>query len=235
MATLGVTVDHIATLRQARGGKVPDPVHGAIIAELAGANAISVHLREDRRHIQDRDIYLLKQVTTTRLNLEIAPTKDMAQIGVDVLPSMVTLVPEKRDERTTESGLPLRENEKEIARIIETFHDHNIIVSLFIDPDTQQIKSARRIGARYIELNCGYYANATASAQRDELERIRDSAFTAHRMELHVHAGQGLNYMNIMDIASIDYIEHCNIGHAIIARATMMGMEAAVREMLSLV
>ena len=172
MAKLSVNVDHIATLRQARGSKNPDPVHAATIAELAGSTGITAHLREDRRHIQDRDIYLLKQSISTRLNLEMAPTPEMVQIALDVAPYMVTLVPEKREERTTEGGYPVHGREKEIAQVIDTLRNSNILVSLFIKPDIDEIKAARRAGAPFIELHTGYYANATGAAKIEELAKL---------------------------------------------------------------
>ena len=176
MATLGVNVDHIATIRQARGGKDPDPVQAAVLCELAGASGITAHLREDRRHIQDRDIYLLKQTISTRLNLEMAPTSEMIKIAVDVLPYMVTLVPEKREERTTEGGLNVREREKELSKAVETFKNNNILVSLFIDPDLNEIKAAKRTGATHIELHTGFYSNASsAQAVAEELGKLEDT------------------------------------------------------------
>jgi pyridoxine 5-phosphate synthase len=235
MATLGVNIDHIATLRQARGEKEPDPVHAAVLAELAGAHGITAHLREDRRHIQDRDIYILKQTITTRLNLEMAATPDIIRVALDVLPAMVTLVPEKREERTTEGGLGVASKERELVKTVKTFHDGNIAVSLFIDPDIHEIKAAKRVGAEAIEIHTGYYANAQGKACFDELEKIRDCAYAAHKMELRVNAGHGLNYRNVKAMASIDHIEELNIGHSIIARAALVGLDEAVREMLALI
>lgn len=235
MATLGVNVDHIATIRQARGGKEPDPVLAASIAEMAGALGITAHLREDRRHIQDRDIYLLKQTVTTHLNLEMAATEEMVKIAVDVLPFMVTLVPEKRAEVTTEGGLAVREQEKELAKAIETFRNNNILVSLFIMPDVNEIKSAKRIGATHVELHTGPYSNALIGpAQLEQLEQVKNAAFFASKLGLHVNAGHGLNYRNVTAIARVDCIEELNIGHAIISRAVMVGMDSAVRDMVAL-
>lgn len=232
MATLGVNIDHIATLRQARSAKEPDPVQAAVLAELAGAQGITAHLREDRRHMQDRDIYMLKQVVTTHLNLEMAPTSEMVKIAVDVLPFMVTLVPERREERTTETGINVRDREKELAKIIETFTGHNIAVSLFIDPDVQQIKSARRVAATHIELHTGYYANARGQAQSDELEKLRDATMAAQKLGVHVNAGHGLNYQNVRPVAMICGVEELNIGFSIIARAALIGLDKAVKDML---
>jgi pyridoxine 5-phosphate synthase len=235
MATLGVNLDHIATLRQARGGKEPDPVQAAVIAELAGAHGITAHLREDRRHIQDRDVYLLKQTVSTRLNLEMAATPEIVKIAVDVLPFMVTLVPEKREERTTESGLHINGKERDLEKSIESFSNNNIIVSLFIDPDLQQIKAAKRTGATHIELHTGYYANAKGQACFDELERLRDATLVGRKLGLHVNAGHGLNYHNVLQVSKIDGMEELNIGHSIISRAVLVGLDEAVREMLALV
>jgi pyridoxine 5-phosphate synthase len=235
MATLGVNVDHIATIRQARGGKEPDPVLAAAIAEMAGALGITAHLREDRRHIQDRDIYLLKQTVTTHLNLEMAATEEMIKIAVDVLPFMVTLVPEKRAEVTTEGGLAVREQEKELAKAIETFRNNNVLVSLFIMPDVNEIKSAKRIGATHVELHTGPYSNAPIGpAQAEQLEQVKNAAFFANKLGLHVNAGHGLNYRNVTAIARLDCIEELNIGHAIISRGVMVGMDSAVRDMIAL-
>jgi len=236
MATLGVNVDHIATIRQARGGKDPDPVQAAVLCELAGASGITAHLREDRRHIQDRDIYLLKQTISTRLNMEMAPTSEMIKIAVDVLPYMVTLVPEKREERTTEGGLNVRERERELSKAVETFKNNNILVSLFIDPDLNEIKAAKRTGATHIELHTGFYSNASsAQAVAEELGKLKDAAMAANKLGLHVNAGHGLNYQNVTPVAEISYMEELNIGHAIVARSSLVGLEAAVRDMIALI
>jgi pyridoxine 5-phosphate synthase len=234
MATLGVNVDHIATIRQARGGHEPDPVHAAALAEIAGAKGITAHLREDRRHIQDRDIYILKQTVATHLNLEMAVTEEMVKLAVDVLPFMVTLVPEKRQELTTEGGLAVREQEKELAKAIETFRNHNILVSLFIIPELNDIKSAKRIGATHVELHTGPYANSAVGAAQDEqLEQLKNAALFANRLGLHVNAGHGLNYRNVTAIARMNFIEELNIGHSIISRAALVGLDQAVRDMIA--
>ena len=235
MATLGVNIDHIATLRQARGGREPDPVTAAALAELAGAQGITAHLREDRRHLQDRDAYLLKQTVLTHLNLEMAATSAMSTFAIDLVPFMATLVPEKREERTTEGGLQVAGHEKEILKTVESLRSNNILVSLFIDPDINQIKAARRVGASHIELHTGYYANAVGQARIDELYRLRDMAMAAQKLELHVNAGHGLNYQNVSSVAAIEIIEELNIGHAIISRATMAGLDLAVRDMVALI
>ncbi len=235
MATLGVNIDHIATIRQARASREPDPIQAAVLAELAGAQGITAHLREDRRHIQDRDIYLLKQTVSTHLNMEMAATNEMVQIAIDVTPYMATLVPEKREEQTTEGGLVVRGKENELAKVIESLHEHNILVSLFIDPDIQQIKAAAKTGASYIELHTGYYANARGRAAAEELARLQDCALAANKLGLTVNAGHGLNYRNVSAVASLQYIAELNIGHSIVARASLVGMETAVRDMLMLI
>ncbi len=235
MATLGVNIDHFATIRQARGGSDPDPVHAAIIAELAGAHGITAHLREDRRHMQDRDIYILKQVTKTHLNLEMAATQEMTTIARDVVPWMVTLVPEKREERTTEGGLLVAGNEKELAKTVEALQGGAILISLFIDPDINQIKAAAKLGVPYIELHTGYYANALGKAQHDELIRLREACMAAHKLGIMVNAGHGLNYRNVSAVASLEYIRELNIGHSIVARASLSGLETAIRDMIGLI
>ena len=235
MATLGVNVDHIATIRQARGVSEPDPVQAAVLAELAGCHGITAHLREDRRHMQDRDIFLLKEVISTNLNLEMAVSHEIIQIALDVSPYMVTLVPEKREERTTEGGLQVVGKESDLSKVVESFNEKNIIVSLFIDPDIKQIKSAARIGVSHVELHTGYYANATGKAKEDELAKLQDAAIAANKFGLVVNAGHGLNYQNTKPIAQLDHISELNIGHSIIGRAALVGMERAVKDMLKLV
>lgn len=235
MATLKVCVDHIATLRQARSGKEPDPVQAALISELAGASGISAHLRNDRRHIQDKDVYLLKQVVTTELDLTMAATADTVAFAVDVLPHMVTLVPEKPEERTTEGGLPVRGNEKELGERVATLRNHGITVCLFVDPDIQQIKAARRVGATHIQLSTLAYANALGHAQTDELESLREAAFGADKLDLTIAAGGGLNYRNAAGVADLDNVEQLVVGHAVVARAALVGLDVAVRDMLGLI
>jgi pyridoxine 5-phosphate synthase len=236
MSTLGVNIDHIATIRQARGGRDPDPVHAAVLAELAGARGITAHLREDRRHIQDRDIYILKQTVSTHLNLEMAPTVEMVKIALDVLPYMATIVPEKREERTTEEGYPVRERERDLVKVIKDLRENHILVSLFINPDIGDIRTAAKIGATHVELHTGVYANASSEAAvDDELATLRGAAMAARKLGLRINAGHGLNYLNVSAIADIDDMEELNIGHSIIARAALVGMDAAVREMVSLI
>ncbi|MCL2219169.1 MAG: pyridoxine 5'-phosphate synthase [Chitinispirillia bacterium] len=239
MATLGVNIDHIATIRQARGGRDPDPIHAAVLAELAGARGITAHLREDRRHIQDRDIYILGQTVSTHLNFEMAPTPEMLKIALDVRPYMVTIVPEKREEKTTEGGYPVREKERELSEKIATLRENHILVSLFINPDIAEMRSCARVGATHIELHTGAYANAgTANdraAEEDELTALKNAAMAAQRLGLRINAGHGLNYQNVSPVADIDNMEELNIGHSIISRAAMVGMDNAVREMVSLI
>lgn len=235
MATLGVNVDHIATIRQARGGIEPNPVHAAVLAEIAGCHGITAHLREDRRHMQDKDIYLLKETISTNLNLEMAVSQEIIQIALDVCPYMVTLVPEKREERTTEGGLSVVGREKELEKIIDSFKEKNILVSIFIDPDLRQIKAAAKTGATHIELHTGYYANTNGQAQQEELAKLQDAAIGGNRLGLKVNAGHGLNYQNTAAVANMEHIEELNIGHSIIARSSLVGLDTAVRDMLDLV
>ncbi len=235
MVTLGVNVDHIATIRQARGGNEPDPIQAAVLAELAGAHGITAHLREDRRHMQDRDIYILKQTVSTHLNLEMAHTQEMVKIALDVCPYMVSLVPEKREERTTEGGLSVRGKEKELEKSIESFKENNILVSLFIDPDIKQIKSTAKTGATHIELHTGYYANTRGPAKMEELARLDDACKAAHALGLIVNAGHGLDYQNVVPVAQMRHVAELNIGHSIISRASLVGIDRAVRDMLALI
>jgi len=236
MVRLGVNVDHVATVRQARLVKEPDPVAAAVLVELAGADGIVCHLREDRRHIQDRDLRLLREVVKTHLNLEMAPTDEMVKIATEVLPDMTTLVPEKRQELTTEGGLDVVTYAERLTDIVAELHAHNIVVSLFIDPDIRQIKAAAEVGADYVELSTGEYANAEdMNTQTEELQKLREMAAAAGKLKLGVSAGHGLNYQNVRPVAEIPEIEELNIGHSIVARAVLVGMERAVREMLALI
>lgn len=235
MVRLGVNVDHIATLREARKGKLPDPIAAAVLAEMAGAHGIVCHLREDRRHIKDKDLYLLKEIVKTHLNMEMAPTDEMVKIATEVVPDMVTLVPERREEVTTEGGLDVISNFEYLQEAITILRANNIVVSLFIDPEINQIKAAVRVKADYVELHTGNYANAESLHRvNDEMERIRSMAVAANKLGLGVSAGHGLNYQNVREIASIPQVEELNIGHAIIARAAMTGLERAVKDMLDL-
>lgn len=235
MVRLGVNIDHIATLREARKSKLPDPIAAAVLAEMAGAHGIVCHLREDRRHIKDKDLYLLKEIVKTHLNMEMAPTDEMVKIATEVVPDMVTLVPERREEVTTEGGLDVISNFEYLQEAITILRANNIVVSLFIDPDINQIKAAVRVKADYVELHTGNYSNAESLHRiNDELERLRSMAVAANKLGLGVSAGHGLNYQNVREIASIPQIEELNIGHAIIARAAMTGLERAVKDMLEL-
>jgi pyridoxine 5-phosphate synthase len=232
---LGVNIDHVATLRQARGTIYPDPVHAAFVAEHAGADGITIHLREDRRHIQDRDVRLIKQTTQTRLNLEMAVTDEMLAIACDVKPTFCCLVPEKREELTTEGGLDVAGQMNKIIAAVEQLMAEKIAVSLFIDPDKTQIDAAKQSGATIIELHTGRYADAIDEhQQQQELQRIVDAAKYANHLGLQVNAGHGLNYHNVEAIAAIPEIVELNIGHAIIARAVIDGLAKATADMKQL-
>jgi pyridoxine 5-phosphate synthase len=232
---LGVNVDHVATLRQARRTTYPDPVTAAALAELAGARQITIHLREDRRHIQDRDLRILRETCQTLLNLEMAATAEMVKIAYEYKPDVVTLVPERREELTTEGGLDVTGQREAVAKIIKNLKDGEIIVSLFIDPDLDQVRAAHKVDANRIELHTGRYCEARNERERArELSRIVDAAKSAAKLGMSVAAGHGLNYDNVQPIARIQEIDELNIGHAIVARAVLVGFERAVREMLEL-
>ena len=235
MATLGVNIDHIANVRQARKTIEPDPVQFAFLAELGGADSITVHLREDRRHIQDRDLFLLKETIKTNLNLEMAATEEMSIIAHKVMPNYITLVPEKRDEVTTEGGLDLISNEKFYSKYVKDLKDSNIVLSAFIDPINSQIDCAKSIGFDCIEIHTGAYANSIINNQNDELQKIIEASYYASDLNLLVNAGHGLNYQNVKKIASIKNINELNIGHSIISRAIAIGLENSVREMKNLI
>lgn len=229
---LGVNIDHIATLRNARGTTYPDPVQAAFIAEQAGADGITIHLREDRRHITDRDLMLISQTVQTRLNLEMAVTEEMVEIACQTQPDFCCLVPEKRQEVTTEGGLDVVANEEKISSAIKCLSSAGIKVSLFIDPDHQQINAADRVGAPFIEIHTGAYADAEDErAQEKEFIRIRDAVTYAASKGLKVNAGHGLHYHNVQRIAALPEIYELNIGHAIIGRAVFSGLASAVAEM----
>ena len=232
---LGANIDHVATLRQARGTRYPDPVQAAFLAEEAGADGITIHPREDRRHIQTRDVYVLAETLGTRMNLEMAVTEAMLELAEEVGPEAVCLVPEKREELTTEGGLDVIGNEAAIAAACERLAAIDSEVSLFIDPDKDQIDATVRCGAPVIELHTGAYADAENEAtQQQELERIREAAAYAQAQGLIVNAGHGLHYHNVEPIAAIAGMNELNIGHAIIARALFVGLKEAVREMREL-
>ncbi|HEK0316097.1 TPA: pyridoxine 5'-phosphate synthase [Proteus mirabilis] len=229
---LGVNIDHIATLRNARGTTYPDPVQAAFIAEQAGADGITIHLREDRRHITDRDLMLISQTVQTRLNLEMAVTEEMIEIACQTQPDFCCLVPEKRQEVTTEGGLDVVGNEEKVADAIKRLSLAGIKVSLFIDPDHEQINAADRVGAPFIEIHTGAYADAEdEQAQEKEFVRIRDAVTYAASKGLKVNAGHGLHYHNVQRIAALPELYELNIGHAIIGRAVFSGLALAVEEM----
>jgi pyridoxine 5-phosphate synthase len=236
MALLSVNVDHIATIREARGINEPDPVLAAGIAELAGAEGIICHLRKDQRHIKDRDLELLKKTVKTKLNLEMAPVKELVDIALTIKPDVVTLVPERREELTTEGGLDVIRYRNEYDRVTGTLKKAGITVSFFIDPDPDQIKESLDAGADIIEINTGHYSEARSESEMlRNFEKIKEATKLASKLRLKVHAGHGLNYVNIKRFTSIPEIEEYSIGHSIIGRAVMVGMDQAVREMVRLV
>ncbi len=229
---LGVNVDHVATLRQARGGVVPDPVGAAILAELGGCDGITIHLREDRRHIQDRDLAIMRRTVTTLLNLEMAATQEMVKIALDVKPDSTTIVPERREELTTEGGLEVAMNLEYLKKVIRLLKDAEIRVSLFVNPDLEQIKASHRAGAEAVEIHTGKYADAKSRAEASaEHQKIVNAAKIASKLGLEVAAGHGLDYRNVRAVTQIPEIVEVNIGHSIVSRAVLVGMERAVREM----
>jgi pyridoxine 5-phosphate synthase len=231
---LGVNIDHVATLRQARRARYPDPLYAALLAEEAGADSITLHLREDRRHIQDRDVTAMREALQTRMNLEMAVTEEMIRIAQNVRPQDVCLVPESRQEITTEGGLNVAGQSARMRDAVSALAGASIRVSLFIDPDEAQIESARRTGAPVIELHTGAYAETTGAARAREFERLRGAAKFAASLGLTVNAGHGLNYHNVEPIAAIPEIIELNIGHSIVARAIIDGLAKAVRDMKDL-
>lgn len=232
---LGVNIDHVATLRQARGTRYPDPVQAAIEVEQAGADSVTLHLREDRRHIQERDVLLLKDILQTRMNLEMAVTDEMLAIAERIQPADCCLVPERREELTTEGGLDVRAQQARIKSACDRLAAAGSRVSLFIDADTAQIEAAAACGAPCIEIHTGHYADLPAGAQRDaEYKRIVQAVETGMRCGLTVHAGHGLNYHNVLPIAALEAVRELNIGHAIVARALFTGLQTAVRDMKAL-
>ncbi|MPZ18988.1 MAG: pyridoxine 5'-phosphate synthase [Luteitalea sp.] len=232
---LAVNIDHIATIREARRAREPQPVAAALAAEMAGAEGITIHLRGDRRHIQERDLELLREVVTTKLNVEMAVTAEMLQIALRVRPDQVTLVPEQPNEVTTQGGLDVGAHNQAIKDMTRQLTDAGIRVSLFIDADPEQVRRARQTGAQAIEINTGPYADAREAARPQEFARIADVARLAARGEVEVLAGHGLNYFNVRPIVAIPEIVELNIGHAIVARAALVGFDRAVREMAALV
>ena len=236
MVKLGVNVDHVATLRQARGTKYPDPVAAAALAELAGVDGITIHLREDRRHIQDRDLLLLRQTVQTRLNLEMAASSEMIDIALKVRPDMVTLVPEKREELTTEGGLDVIAHREELTRAFEQFKEGGLVISFFIDPDGEQIRAAHAIGAPYVEIHTGLYCEAGNRDKEDrEFRRIAEGVKVAQDLGMKVNLGHGIDYFNVKRLATLEGIEEFSIGHSIISRAVFVGLQEAIREMRELI
>ena len=232
MVRLGVNIDHVATLRQARGGREPDPVWAAVLAELGGADGITVHLREDRRHIQDRDLRLLRETVRTRLNLELAAEPAMVAIALEVRPDQVTFVPERRQEVTTEGGLDVIAHRDRVAEAAARCRGAGLEVSLFIDPDPAQVETAAALGARAVELHTGRYADAPGeAAQAAEFAALAAAGAAAVAAGLLLHAGHGLNYANVGPVAGLAGMRELNIGHSVISRAVLVGIEAAVREM----
>ena len=238
-AKLGVNIDHIATIREARKIREPDPVAAAIIAELAGCHGIVAHLREDKRHIQDRDLKLLRGTIATKLDLQISTNPEMVQFAINVQPDMVTLVPENRQEITTEAGMNVSAKIDEISKIVMTLKNNDIATCIFIDPETEQVKSAKKVGADFVEFNTARYASACDLGSIQEVNReisaLQDMTVLAKKYGLRVIAGHGLNYRNVEPIATIEGIEELNIGHSIVARAALVGLERAVKEMLEII
>ena len=232
MIRLGVNIDHVATVRQARRTHEPDPVAAAVLATLGGADGITIHLREDRRHIQDRDVLLLRQTVTTRLNLELSAADEIVTIAVQVKPDEATLVPEKREELTTEGGLDVAANPTAVKAAVQRLKDAGIVVALFLDADIAQVDLARAVGADAIEFHTGTYADAKSPAEvAGELAKLRTATAHAVQRGLHVHLGHGLNYQNVAAVVRITGVEELNIGHSIISRAVLVGLDRAVRDM----
>jgi pyridoxine 5-phosphate synthase len=236
MPSLAVNVDHVATLRQARGINIPDPVTAAAIVELAGADGVVVHLREDRRHIQDRDVRILRQTVKTKLILEMAATSEMTAIALDVKPDIVTLVPEKRLELTTEGGLDLHLNKDLVSDAVHTLQKGGMSVSIFVDPNLDQIKLAHQIGADFVEIHTGGFCDADMPKERaEEFNKVVNSVRLANELKIGINAGHGLGYTTIKAFKGLSQIDEFSIGHSIIARAVIVGLEQAVREMIALI
>jgi len=236
MARLAVNIDHVATLREARKINVPDPVMAAGIAEMAGAECIICHLREDRRHINDRDLALLRQVIKTRLNMEMAAVDEMVKIAGDIMPDMVTLVPEKRQELTTEGGLDVKANPDYYAKVVERLVAKGIRVSFFVDPDTSQIEAAHKAGADIVEIHTGHYSEAVSEQEEEErFRRIAAAVEASADLKLGISAGHGLDYYNIKRFRFLPRIQEYSIGHSIMARAIIVGLDRAVRDMIELI
>ncbi|HTU23684.1 MAG TPA: pyridoxine 5'-phosphate synthase [Gemmataceae bacterium] len=232
MIRLGVNIDHVATIRQARRAVEPDPVAAAVLALLGGADGITIHLREDRRHIQERDLRLLRPVVTNRLNLEMAAVQSIADLACEVKPDEATLVPEKREELTTEGGLDVIAHEKAVEKIVKQLHKAGIEVSLFLDPDPRQIEIARVLHVKAVEIQTARYSEArTPSERQRELDALHQAAEFARERGLHIHMGHGLNYQNVQAVTAIPGVEELNIGHSIVSRAVLVGMQQAVHDM----
>jgi pyridoxine 5-phosphate synthase len=236
MAGLAVNVDHVATLREARGIDIPDPVTAGAIVELAGADGVVVHLREDRRHIQDRDVRLLRETVKTKLILEMAATSAMVATAVEIRPDLVTLVPEKREELTTEGGLDLHLHKDAVSDAVQALQEAEIPVSIFVDPDLDQIKLAHRTNANFVEIHTGTFCDAVTQKERSEsFEKIVNSAKLAHKVKLGINVGHGLGYQTVKAFKGLYEIDEFSIGHSIIARAVLVGLDRAVREMIALI
>jgi len=236
MAKLNVNIDHVATLRQQRLGKEPSTAKAAKIVEAAGADGITIHLREDRRHIQDFDVYAIKKIVKSKLNLEMGASKDIIKVALKVRPDWVTLVPEKRQELTTEGGLDVAGQKNKLKNIVTEFHKKNILVSMFIDPDMKQVKASKETGADFIEIHTGTYADVkTKKAEDKEFLKIKEAAILAKILGLRINAGHGLNYENVQCLRKLDLIEEFSIGHSIISSAIFLGLEKAVKNMIRLV
>lgn len=236
MRSLMVNIDHVATLREARGIHYPEPVYAAGIAEMAGASGIIVHLREDRRHIKDRDVRLLREVVRTKLNLEMAATPEMVSIAIEIKPDMVTLVPEKRQELTTEGGLDVAGQSRKLTKVVESLRSAGIFVSLFIDPRENQLVASQVVSADMVEIHTGTYSDSVNEKMKEEeLKKIARSAARAKELGLGVNAGHGLHYHNVKEVAAIKEIDELSIGHSIIARAIFVGLDRAVRDMIELI
>jgi len=236
MADLGVNIDHVATVRQARRTNEPDPVWAAALAQLGGADGITIHLREDRRHIQDRDLRILRETVTVKLNLEMACSEEIVRIACQVKPDQATLVPERREEVTTEGGLDVLSQRDRVAEVIDRLHEAGIVVSLFLDPDPRQIEAAADVGAEAVELHTGQYALAPPGPKRQvELVTLTTAGRLVRSADMVLHAGHGLTYANVRPVAGIEGMHELNIGHSIVARAIMVGLQQAVREMKALI
>jgi pyridoxine 5-phosphate synthase len=235
MVELGVNIDHVATIRQARRGDQPDPVAAAVLAELSGADSITVHLREDRRHIQDRDVRLLRETISTKMNFELSCAREVVQIACETRPAQATLVPERREEVTTEGGLDILRDQARVVQAIEMLKARDIFVSLFLDPDEDQIRAAVKLGADAVELHTGQYASERGVEKDRQLKRLVAAGRLVREVGLQLHAGHGLDYQNVQPVAAIPEMRELNIGHSIVSRAVMVGMREAVSEMKRLI